>query len=221
MGAEDGEAAGTAAGEFVVLLSTQEAFRRWSACYDAAPNPILSLMDRNLGEIPAGRMIDVACGTGRRVASTGGIGVDLSREMLANRTGRAAQADARMLPFADGIADVVVCTLALSYISPVGQVMREMRRIARAGGLIIAADLHPAAIAAGWTRSFRQGDAVYEIETYPYAMEDLEVEGLALEDARDLSFGEPERALYTQAGKAALFETVRATPAVWIRRWRR
>lgn len=197
-----------------MLVSAREGYHHWAATYDESPNPIVSLVDRNL-KIPGGLVIDVACGTGRR----GGIGVDLSAEMLARSTGMVARADARQLPFANGIADAAVCILALSYISPARAVMEEMKRITRPGGMIIAGDLHPDAIVAGWKRSFRQGDAVYEIETYPYSLDDLDVGGLTLEESRDLYFGEPERMIYAQAGRLDLFQA--STPAVWMGRWRR
>jgi malonyl-CoA O-methyltransferase len=191
-----------------MLVSPREAYRQWAATYDDAPNPILSLVDRNL-KVPGGIVIDVACGTGRR----GGIGVDLSMEMLARSDGMVAQADARQLPFATGVADVALCILALGYISPVRTVMEEMRRITRPGGVIIASD-----VAAGWKRAFRQGDAVYEIETHAYSFDDLDI-GLTLEESRELHFGEPERLIYAQAGRLDLFQP--EIPALWMRRWRR
>lgn len=193
----------------MMLVSAREGYRQWATTYDDAPNPILSLVDRNL-TIPGGIVIDVACGTGRR----GGIGVDLSMEMLARSKGAVAQADARRLPFATGVANVTLCILALGYISPVRTVMEEMRRVTRRGGVIIATD-----VAAGWKRAFRQGDAVYEIETYAYSFDDLDVEGLVLEESRELYFGEPERLIYAQAGRLDLFQP--EIPAVWMRRWRR
>lgn len=192
-----------------MLVSAREGYRQWAATYDDEPNPILSLVDRNL-KIPGGLVVDVACGTGRR----GGIGVDLSMEMLARSNGAVAQADARQLPFATGIADATLCILALGYISPVRTVMEEMRRITRPGGVIIASDVAP-----GWRRSFRQGDAVYEIETHSYSLNELDLEGISLEEARDLYFGEPERLIYAQAGRQDLFQP--EIPAVWMRRWRR
>jgi len=193
-----------------VKISARDAYPIWARTYDDAPNPIVSLIDRHL-EIPAGLVIDVACGTGRWVERTGGIGVDLSLEMLKRRPARVAQADALHLPFADEIADVVLCVLALGYISPPEQAIAEMRRITRPGGTIIGADLHPQAIAAGWTRSFRDSGVVYEIENQPFRPE----------GAADLYFDEPERAIYERAGKLELFEQVRSIPAVWMKRWTR
>jgi SAM-dependent methyltransferase len=191
-------------------VSAREAYRLWARTYDDTPNPIVSLIDRHL-EIPNGIVIDVACGTGRWVERTGGFGVDLSREMLSRCLGRVAQADARCLPFARGVADVALCILALGYIYPVEDALEELHRITRTGGTIIAADVHPQAIEAGWARSFRDGDDVYEIENNPYRPD----------GAVDLFFGEAERAIYDCAGRADLFERVRAIPAVWMKRWTR
>jgi ubiquinone/menaquinone biosynthesis C-methylase UbiE len=204
-----------------VILSAREGYRHWASTYDDTPNPIVSLVDRNfdLGDLRGKIIIDVACGTGRRTMKIGAIGVDLSFEMLARGEGRFVQADALCLPFAGGAADLTLCTLALGYISPVREVMTELCRITRRGGAILAADVHPEAIAAGWKRSFRDGPNVYEIENHAYSFEDLGVDGLVLEAARDLYFGEPERAIYDHAGKAELFERAREVPAAWIRRW--
>jgi len=193
-----------------VKIAAREAYRIWARTYDDVPNALVSLIDRHL-EIPAGLVIDVACGTGRRVERTQGFGVDISFEMLSHRAGRVAQADALRLPFRDGIADVTICILALAYITPVEAAIEEMRRITRPGGCIIAADIHPDAIAAGWTRSFRDGEHVYEIENQPYRPE----------GATDLSFGEPERLIYERAGRIDVFERTRNVYAAWIKRWQR
>ena len=171
-------------------VSVREGYRLWAPGYDDAPNAVISLIDRHL-EIPPGLVIDVACGTGRWVQRTGGFGVDLSSEMLARTAGRVAQADARQLPFADGVADVTLCILALGYIWPAEDAIAELHRITKRGGWIVAADFHPRAVAAGWTRSFREGGVIYEIENHPYQPD----------GATDLYFGEPERAIYENAGK--------------------
>ncbi len=211
MDAEDDAPARTPARELVThKVPAAEGYRIWARTYDDALNPIVSLIDRHL-EIPPGLVIDVACGTGRWIERTRGFGADLSSEMLAKCRGRAAQSDARMLPFPTGVADVAMCILALGYISPPETVLEEMQRITRAGGTIICADLHPLAIEAGWTRSFRDGSEVYEIENRPFRPD----------GAIDLYFGEAERAVYERAGRAALFEQVRSIPAAWMKRWTR
>jgi hypothetical protein len=42
-----------------------------------------------------------------------------------------------------------------------------------------------------------------------------------LEETREPGFGEPERAIFVEAGKPELFEEVREIPAVWLARWRK
>ena len=169
MGAENGAAATAKIREPVMMLSVRDAYRRWAPTYDESPNPIVSLIDRHMdpGYLRGKIAVDVACGTGRRAAKIGAIGVDLSFDMLSRSTGKKVQADARHLPFPDGVADLVLCALALGYIDPARGLMNELRRIARPGGIVIAADLHPQAIAAGWKRSFRANGANCEIESHP------------------------------------------------------
>ena len=126
------------------------------------------------------------------------------------------QADALHLPFRSNVADVVLCTLSLGYLSPVRLAMEEMRRVARSGGTVIVTDMHPEAVRRGWTQSFRCGEATFDIQNHLYDSDDLAIGGLALEETRHLFFGEPERALYERAGKAGLFDQVRDVPAVWM-----
>jgi SAM-dependent methyltransferase len=201
-----------------MVVSAREGYRAWAASYDDSPNPITSLLNRSLegfaGDVAGLRVVDVGCGTGRWVSRFGGVGVDLSFEMLRRAAGRVAQGDARALPFRDASADVVLCTLMLGYVWPVRQVMREMRRIARVGGIVIAADLCPGF---GWKRTFGE----VEIENREYSLKELDVEGLRLEGARELFFGDEERAIYEGAGRMDLFERVRMNPVLWMRRWRR
>lgn len=223
MGAENGPAAGAEARESVMAVSAREGYRAWASSYDDSANPITSLLNRHLeefvGDTRGKRVVDVACGTGRWVRRFGGVGVDLSSEMLARCSGRVVQGDARALPFRDACADVVLCTLALGYVWPVADAMLEMRRIAR--GVVIAADLHPLAMAAGWKRTFDCAGETVEIENRAHSFEDLAVEGMVLDEARDLYFGDEERAIYESAGRRDLFERVKGIPALWMRRWRR
>ena len=209
-----------------MLVSTAEGYRQWAETYDESPNPIIALEARYLAEWLAGlrgkRVIDVGCGTGRWIESMGGIGVDLSREMLTHSRakGRIVQGDALRLPFASAAADVVLCTLSLGYMSPVRTAMEEMRRVARPGGVVIVTDVHPEAVQRGWKHSFRSGGVVYEVENRPYSLEDLSADGLMLKNDRSLFFGEPERAIFERTGKADFFEEARKIPALWMLKWR-
>jgi SAM-dependent methyltransferase len=207
-----------------MLVSPQEGYRQWAQTYDQSPNPMVALETRYVAEWievqPGECLIDVGCGTGRWIKSTGGIGVDLSREMLerTQAVGRIVQGDALRLPFASGIADIVLCSLTLGYLFPARAAVNEMRRVARPGGLVIVSDVHPEAIRRGWKHSFRSGPLIYEIENRPYSIDDLPLEGL--EETRAVFFGEPERPIFQRAGKAGYFDEACRIPALWMLKWR-
>jgi len=235
MGAKNGGIAQTAMGESLMLVSAEEGYRIWSAEYDRTPNPLLALESRILRErlepLAGKAFLDVGTGTGRwmKYAATRGarvFGLDKSGPMLAvaadekTLSGRLAVADMRRLPFAGGCADIAVCSFALSYVEPADEVMQELARAARC---VIVSDLHPATIEAGWTRSFRSDDHVYEIAHFSHALKDLEdaaqAAGLARQWCVEACFGEPEREIFQAAGKPELYGRALGLPAVRIVCW--
>ena len=131
--------------------------------------------------------------------------------------------DASALPFPSCVSDLTLCSFAAGYIRDLSAAIAEMARITRRGGQVIISDLHPAAIAAGWTRSFRASDVVYEIEHASRSAEEILEDafqcGLELEAQHSACFGEPERPIFEAAGKAEAFEELAKTPAVWIGVW--
>jgi SAM-dependent methyltransferase len=221
-----------------MLVPAAEGYRLWSAEYDRGPNPLLALEMRVLRERVAplaGRtFLDAGTGTGRwmKYAAIQGarvLGIDLSGPMLSvaaedgKLSGRVVLGDLRSLPFADFAADIAMCSFALSYLDSPAGVLSELARVART---VIVSDLHPAAMDAGWTRSFRAGDRVYEIEHFRHSARDLDdaarAAGLERKWSVDAAFGEPEREIFNAAGKPALFNAVCSLPAIhaacWVRR---
>lgn len=221
-----------------MLVSALEGHRLWAPSYDSAPNPILALEGRRLPEILGAvehrRAVDIACGTGRwaaHLASRGAIvvGVDFCSEMLLRApvsiSGRLALGNAEALPIASGAADVVVCSFALGYFEDPARVFREMARISAPGARVVVSDIHPEAIARGWTRSFRAESGRYEVEHYAHSLsavhEAAAAAGLDLVAEDHLRFGAPERAIFERAGKIADFDACADVPAVCIGEWRR
>jgi len=109
---------------------------------------------RALELIPAPLLLDVATGTGRlprallRQPSFHGriIGLDLSRGMLSeavHQTEKFADRltfiwqDARQLPFDDNTFDVVACLEALEFMPSPREVLAEMARVLRPGGVLL------------------------------------------------------------------------------------
>jgi malonyl-CoA O-methyltransferase len=158
-------------------------------------------------------------------------GVDFSQEMLAEAerknvlAGRLALAEAGFLPFRDAVADVTLCSFAAGYFQDLRNAICEMARIVKPGGSVILSDLHPAAISAGWTRSFRADACTYEISHFNPSVHDLRNAGqntdLQLRMEFESPFGEPERALFRAGGKEHTFAEICSIPALWIGIWKR
>lgn len=219
-------------------MSTFEGHRNWAASYDAGPNPLLALEARHLldrlSPLRAPRFLDIACGTGRwmqwaQQCGSRVFGVDFCPEMLfeASRkpglAGCLSLADACRIPFSDGAADLTICSFALGYLPSVQQAIAEMARVSRRGGRVVVSDLHPSALAAGWTRSFRSDGQLYEIDHYrqPIAAWEAAAEsaGLALDWRLEASFSEPERDIFRQAGKESSFSELSSIPALLAMSW--
>ena len=205
----------------MTTVSAAEGYALWAETFDATPSPIIALEERMLRPWLAGpaqrRAVDVGCGTGRWTTRLNGIGFDASFEMLAAGRGTRAVADATALPLADAYADFVLCALTLAHLREPAAAMREFARVLEPGGTLIVTDFHPAA----GRRTFRSGGRLYELENYPYTLDDLRMESLMLCDSLEATFGEPEREIFERAGRPELFEPASRVPAVRLARWTR
>jgi SAM-dependent methyltransferase len=215
-----------------------EGHRTWAAGYDAGPNPLLALETRLLVErlspLRASRFLDVACGTGRwmlwaRQSGARVFGIDFCPEMLAEASRKPCLAgclslgDACRIPVADGAAGLTISSFALGYLPSPHPAIAEMARVTRTGGRIILSDLHPSALEAGWTRSFRSGGQVYEIDHHCHSIASCEAAaescGLTLDWRLEASFAEPEREIFRRAGKDSLFPELSRIPALFALCW--
>ncbi len=218
-----------------MVVSAAAAYRLWAPSYDTDPNPLLALEERIVRDLVpcvcSKLVVDVGCGTGRsmvRYRQRGGLtfGADPCPEMLAEArkkpglSKRLVQADASYLPFPDEIADVTICSFALSYFQELPQSLSELSRVTKRSGRVVISDLHSGAVAAGWTRSFRVGSNKYEIAHVRHPEETIlsayKNAGLQVVAQKDAAFGEPERAIFASAGKAHVFSMLIGKPAVRV-----
>jgi len=217
-----------------------EGHRLWSSSYDRALNPLLALERRfllpELGSLQGQRLLDAGCGTGRwmemaweRGANVAG--VDPTRRILDEAArkprlrGYVALGDTSRLPFVSAVFDVVVSSFVLGYLDDRVAGIREMARVVRPGGRVILSDLHPAALQHGWTSSFRDAESVYEIERRRYSLDQIRVaarsQSLGEQKLIEAHFGEPERPIFLQAGKAEQFDGASGIPALFVLIWQR
>jgi ubiquinone/menaquinone biosynthesis C-methylase UbiE len=152
-------------------LDIADAYRDWAATYDD-PNPLITAEEGALrallSEVPAGRALDVATGTGRIAEALGRLGhdvvaMDRSESMLSVGRSRAdslraVAADFTRLPFAEASVDLVVCGLALTHVDDLGPVFDGFARVVAPGGAVITSDIHPMAASTGGHAFFKRPD---------------------------------------------------------------
>ena len=221
-------------------VSAVEGHRIWAPHYDREINPLVALESRILPDLlfPVAFecVLDIGCGTGRwmnyfqrRGARV--FGADLCLEMLHQAEqkpallGRSALAEASAIPFKSGISGTTLCSFAAAYFSDLNRCIQEMARVTARGGTVVISDLHPAGMAAGWTRSFRLGNSVFEMNHFAPSVEGMlaaaESARLHLHIQVDACFGEQERLLFRAAGKENLYRRILGTPAIWIAVWKK
>ncbi len=102
-------------------------------------------------EVPGGRVLDVACGTGKqamRIASRGcfSVGAEASMEMIGigrwiqpESRARVVRSIAESLPFADATFDRVICQGSLDHFADPHAFMREAARVTKPDGRVVIA----------------------------------------------------------------------------------
>jgi SAM-dependent methyltransferase len=222
-------------GKPVVHLSVREGYRLWAPTYDSSPNPLLALEERIaapvLGSLVGARVADLCTGTGRwmtimRRMEANVVGIDLSPEMLscANRKPGCARslvlADLGHLPLRSCSVDLAICSFGISYVASLAAAFREIARIARR---VLISDLHPAAIHAGWRRSFDTAAYTCCVAHRARTLDELDeaaaTVGFSPEHSVEAHFGEPERNIFARAGKTHIFDEVSRIPAIFVKTW--
>ena len=217
-----------------ILLSPRDGYDLWARSWDRDPSPIVALEKRTitpwLVDLGGKRFIEASCGTGRWLAhaAEGGAqvtGFDLSPAMLGKAAakpglrGRVALSDSRALPVGYGCADIVLCALSLGHMPPAETAVAELARVVATAGALIVTDFHPEASRAGWKRTFRRGDEIYEVENHPYSIAAIrrvaEQTGFSLRELSEPCFGESERDVFLLAGRGDLFEAACGRPAIF------
>jgi ubiquinone/menaquinone biosynthesis C-methylase UbiE len=144
--------------------------------------PVAAQVVRNAALQPGERVLDVGTGTGNTLVEAAGegrslAGLDAAPAMLAIAKQRLPgadfiQGDFGAMPFGDGTIDVIVSSHALLFAEDRVAVLREMRRVAHAGGRLSLSV--PGPLEATYTPIYAPIFARYDIATvghYPTAAE--------------------------------------------------
>ena len=130
------------------------------------------------------------------------------------------QADCRALPFANAVFDLVICSFAVGHIPDMQSVAHEVVRVATTSADIYVSDVHPLAYGQGWHTGFRDSRGAARIATWPRSTQEFLAPwisaGFDCAQSVECRFGEPERRVFTQAGKGHGFEDFCQIPAVLI-----
>ena len=160
-----------ALGVEVPELDVDTGYDAWASNYDTIDNALIRaeepLVERALTDVPVGRALDAACGTGRhaaRLVAAGHvtIGVDRSPAMLTAAREKVPQAEFRTgdltaLPLDDASVDVAVCSLALTHLPDLAPAVAELARVVTPGGRVVLSDAHP-------TFVLVQGQALFPVD---------------------------------------------------------
>ena len=128
---------------------TSEEWHAWFSVQAGWTRSTRLWLYRQAGLAQACAVLEVGCGTGviagelARLGSARVVGLDIDPEMLAfarRQRGSVAyvQGDAHALPFPGGSFDVVVCHYLLLWLADPVQAVREMARVVRPGGRVLA-----------------------------------------------------------------------------------
>lgn len=178
-----------------------------------------------LGLRPGLRIVEVGCGTGdltRYLAELVGgkcriIGVDMRAASLRTAAAEARKAgfadrisyrrgDAYNIPLEDGYADLTCCRTLLMHLSEPEKAVREMVRITRTGGTVVA-------IERGWIHSFYDP----EDEKYNQLAEKMSgafLRGVRKLEGKDFAIGEKLPTIFRRAGLGQIRAEIQAD--AWV-----
>jgi len=215
-------------------LEPAEAFRLWAPTYERETG--LSVLEeqaasRLVGSLTGRRLLDVGCGTGRRLVSAVAeeaalvVGVDLVPEMLqvclsqVRTRALLVAGDLRAIPLPDGGFDRVWCRLTLGFVPDPLPAMSELARVVRVGGEVLVTDLHPACAERGDTRTFRDAAGVRRRVRHHLHAPETQIRlagelGLRLKRRLDLEIGPAIRRFYREARALDRYEADRGRPAL-------
>ena len=162
-------------------LDVTAGYTAWAPIYDTMENGLIAaeepLVESVTRDLPIGRALDAACGTGRhavRLAAAGHetVGIDATPAMLDIARTRAPGVDFRLgdlaaLPVDDAGFDFAICALALAHLPDPAPAVAELARAVRPGGRIVLTDAHPTFVSIQGQATFPTAGGLAFVRNYP------------------------------------------------------
>ena len=163
-------------------LDVDAGYTAWSEVYDVMSNALIRaeepLVQAATADLPPGRALDAACGTGRHAAWLAAAGhqttgIDATEAMLEVARAKVPGADFRQgdfeaLAFADNSFDFAICALALTHLADPTTAICELARVVRPGGQIVLTDAHPTFVLIQGQALFPAGRGLAFVRNYPH-----------------------------------------------------
>jgi len=124
-----------------------------------------------------------------------------------------------------GLADVVICSFALSYVSDLNQFAESLSELSVPGADLFVVDIHPETDRLGWRKPLApEGlplDLPLKVHDLPEIRQCFDAAGFELESLLEPRLGHPEKRLFESVVRPDLFDQVRHMPALYLFHFRR
>ena len=170
-----------------------------------------------------------------------GVGYALDHEILRLHIRGARAVEARFIPESAtsdspvsvvevqdpdiGLADLVICSFALSLVSDITSVADRLSEMTVPGADLFVVDLHPETDRLGWRKPLAPedlpSDAPITVHELSQIRQVFDAAGFELESLMEPRLGHPERRLFETIVRPDLFEQVRHMPAIYLFHFRR
>jgi len=213
------------------------AYDIWSLTYDQQPDNLMLALDDQLCTSMLEKLgvedrviADIGCGTGRhwkKILDRGPaqlLGFDVSAGMLEILRQKYPKAKTWLihderLPLEKGSVDLALSTLTIAHIPNLPAALDEWSRIIRPGGDLLITDYHPAALAKGGQRPFRDKGQVIAIRNHVYPLrqvcEEAAKAGLATVSITERKIDDSMRPYYEKAQALPVFRRFRGVPIIY------
>jgi cytosine/adenosine deaminase-related metal-dependent hydrolase len=124
-----------------------------------------------------------------------------------------------------GLADVVICSFALSYVTDLNQFAESLSELSVPGADLFLVDIHPETDRLGWRKPLApEGlpeDLPIKVHDLPGIRQRFDGAGFELESLMEPRLGHPEKRLFESVVRPDLFDQVRHMPALYLFHFRR